>query len=160
MYLSKPSTIKLYAPLSKQELKKVNANCGEVSIEHSEQFTDSELEAIGAALRSQPQTRLKLWGATQSDLELLKFFTGVQRLFIDSIDLSNVDGLRHVASSVIELELKFIATTANSPKILRSFEQLRLLRLKNVVHDLDVVSDLGKLETLGIEWMRQFPVDL
>lgn len=159
MYLSKPSSIKLYAPLSPAELAKVNANCGEVSIAHSDQFTDLELEAIAAVLRKQPQTKLKIWGGTQSDLEVLKFFTDVRRLFIDANDLLNIDGLHHVASSVAELELKFTARTSNSLKVLRNFERLKLLRLKNFVNDLDVVSELVGLETLAIEWMKQFPVE-
>ncbi|HEX2972291.1 MAG TPA: hypothetical protein VHP11_08150 [Tepidisphaeraceae bacterium] len=141
--LSSPLTQAMLAPLPTQVHR----------LQMRSPLADDECRQVAALLEEYPQVGLRAYGSFRSpftDLEFLRFFPRLRHVWIDLYELQNFDGLRHLASELETLGLGQFKTKRFSLRAINRFCRLQTLSVNGPAKDIEVISSLTTLRTLGL----------
>jgi len=119
-------------------------------VQFSEPLSDRELKRVARFMESYPDVRLRMYGhGNRSDLEWLRYFPGHQNFMVDAHDLESLDGLRHLPETLSQLAIGQTKQRL-SLLVLERFPELKTLYLEGHTKDIEVLSQLRRLEDLTL----------
>jgi hypothetical protein len=143
-----PQIRELRSPLRRQMLEPLEDRIKVVQF--GQPLSDRELKRVGRFMADYPDMRLRMYGHNNRlDLEWLRYFKSHRNLMVNAHNLDTFDGLRHLPESVTQLALGQTKKKL-SLRILERFPLLTTLYLEGHTRDIEVVSELRRLEDLTL----------
>lgn len=118
------------------------------TVQFSQPHDGEQMRSIGRLFSGRPDVTLYVYGGVK-DLEFLRFFPTLRKLQLAVWDIEDISGFRHLGGDF--RSLIFPKTRARfSLRFLESLAGLRELFLQGHTKDLEVVSTLVQLDSLGL----------
>lgn len=146
--LSSPLTETMLAPLATQ----VNR------LQIGAPLADSEYVQVAGLLERHPHVGLRVYdGSIKSpftDLKFLRYFPRLRHVSLDLFGVQDFDGLHYLADDIETLSLGQFKTKRFSLHLISRFSQLKTLYLTGPAKDIEAISSLTVLQTLGLTSFR------
>lgn len=150
-----PFLRQLRPPLTEKQLRPLDTRCRVVQF--CDPLTDLEMDRLAAFMSGYPHVPLRVYGHnTVDNLDFLKKFPFLQGLQVDAWHLRDFSGIRNVGPQLEYLGLGATKSKSISMSLLRQFPGLKDLYLEGHRKDIEIVSELPRLEILSL---RSITVD-
>jgi len=140
----------LKAPVTKEQLRPLDARCRVVQF--SESLSDCGLKRVAEFMRDYPTVKFRIYGHYREgcDLEFLRYFPFLRRFQIDVFNLKDLSGINYLTNDLEYLGLGQTLSKSHSLRFLERFTSLRELYIEGHKKDIEVISQLVKLEDLTL----------
>jgi hypothetical protein len=145
-----PFIRQLSSPLTDAQLRPLDPRCEVVQFD--EPLTDSEMKRVAAFMRDYPNITFRVYGhySEGCDLEFLRHFDFLRNFQVNIYKLKSVSGISYLNHNLEFLGLGQTQCKHHSLGFLEKFSSLRELYIEGHTKDIEVVSQLAKLESVTL----------